>query len=323
MKRREFITLIGGAAIAQPLGVRAQQMPVIGFLHAASPQPYAHLVSAFHRGLNEAGYVVGQNVAVEYRWAENQYGRLPAMAADLVARQVAVIHASSYAVSAAKAATSTIPIVFNSGGDPVKAGLVASFSRPGGNITGVSWLSVDLETKHVEQLHELIPAAGAISVLLNRATPGAASYQQLVEKAANAIGLQVHILSASSESEIDSAFATVASQRTGPVLVITEFLFLSRREHVVAMAARHAVPAIYGLREFVDAGGLASYGASLADAYRQSGAYVGRILKGEKPADLPVIQPTKFELVINLKTAKALGLTIPPGVLAIADEVIE
>jgi putative tryptophan/tyrosine transport system substrate-binding protein len=325
MRRREFIALAGGTLVAWPATARAQQpaMPVIGFLHAASPVPYAHLVLAFHRGLKEAGYVAGQNVAIEYRWADNQYDRLPELAADPVARQVAVIHASSYAMGAAKAATATIPIVFNSGGDPVKLGLVTSLSRPGGNVTGVSWLSVELEAKHVELLHELIPTAGIISVLLNRATPGAETYERLVQQAARAIGLQVRILSASNEGEIDSAFGTVASQRTGPVLVITEFLFLSRREHVAAMAAHYGVPAIYGLREFVDAGGLISYGASLADAYRQSGIYVGRILKGAKPADLPVIQPTKLELVIDLKTARALGLTIPPSLLARADEVIE
>jgi putative ABC transport system substrate-binding protein len=226
-------------------------------------------------------------------------------------------------MGAAKAATATIPIVFNSGGDPVKLGLVASLNQPGGNITGVSWLSVELEAKHVELLHELIPTAGIISVLLNQATPGAETYEQLVQGAARAMGLQARTLSASDESEIDSAFRTIASQRIGPVLVITEFLFLSRRDHVVAMATRYGVPAIYGLREFVDAGGLISYGANLADAYHQSAVYVGRILKGAKPADLPIIQPTKLELVINLKTARALGLTVPPSLLARADEVIE
>jgi putative tryptophan/tyrosine transport system substrate-binding protein len=259
-------------------------------------------------------------VAIEYRWAENQYERL---AADLVSRNVAVIHATSYAVGAAKSATATIPIVFNSGGDPVRAGIVQSLNRPGGNITGVSWFSVTLEAKHIEQLHELMPTARTVAMLQNTAAPGAAGFREVVEAAAREIGLQIRILSANTEAEIDTVFTKLASQPPAPLLVLTEFLLLSRREQVVALAARHAVPAIYGLREFVDAGGLMSYGASLVEAYRQSGIYVARVLKGEKPSDLPVIQPTKVELVINLKSAKALGLTVAPSLLARADEVIE
>jgi ABC-type uncharacterized transport system substrate-binding protein len=328
MRRREFITLVGGAAAtAWPLTVRAQQaaMPVIGYLSLASPGPFAHLVAAFSDGLKEIGYVGGQNVAIEYRWAEGQYERLPALSADLVRRQVTVIVATGGSVVglAAKAATATIPIVISSGGDPVKLGLVASLSRPGGNVTGVHLFLSLLDPKKLGLLRELVPQASVIAVLLN---PNAADIQARladVHEAAHAARQQIHVLHASTERELDTAFATLSQVRAGALVVGADAFFNSRRDHVVALAARHAIPAIYEGREYAVAGGLASYGTSLADGYRQVGIYTGRILKGEKPADLPVMQSTRFELVINLKTANALGLTVPDKLLVAADEVIE
>jgi putative ABC transport system substrate-binding protein len=327
MRRREFITLIGGAAAAWPIAARAQQptMPVIGYLSLASPGPFAHLVAAFSDGLKEIGYVGGQNVAIEYRWAEGQYERLPALSADLVRRQVTVIVATGGSVVGlvAKAATGTIPIVISSGGDPVKLGLVASLSRPGGNVTGVHLFLSLLDPKKLGLLRELVPQASVIAVLLN---PNAADIQARladVHEAAHAARQQIHVLHASTERELDTAFATLSQVRAGALVVGADAFFNSRRDHVVALAARHAIPAIYEGREYAVAGGLASYGTSLADGYRQVGIYTGRILKGEKPADLPVVQPTRFELVINLKTAKALGLEVPPMLLARADEVME
>ena len=328
MKRREFITLLGGAAAAWPLAVRAQQpMPVVGFLHPGLPGPLAHEVAAFHRGLNKTGFLEGRNVAIEYRWAEGQYARLPALAADLVRRQVAVIVAAGGGPSAlaAKAATTTIPIVMLSGSDPVKLGLVASMNRPGGNITGVSQNITSLEAKRVELLCELLPAATAIAVLVNPTNPiNAKPVAKDLETVARALGRQLHVLEASTDADFDAAFATIARQRAGGLVVSGDAFFVSQRHQLVALAARHALPAIYFVREFTDAGGLMSYGTDLTEAYHDVGTYTGKILKGAKPADLPVNQQsTKVELVINLKTAKTLGLKIPLPLLGRADEVIE
>jgi putative ABC transport system substrate-binding protein len=327
MKRREFLSLLGSAAAAWPLAALAQQppMPVIGFLSSRSPEDTAHLVEAFRRGLNENGFVESQNVRVEYRWGLGQYDRLPAMAADLVRRPVAVLVSTggTSAALAAKAATSTIPIVFAIGGDPVKDGLVASYNRPGGNATGINLLTNPLEAKRLGLLHELAPQAATLGVLLNPDNPPYEGQLGDVQEAARTIGLQIRAFRARTDQEIDAAFETAARQHIAALAVAGDPFFDTRRDRLVTLAAHNALPTIYQFREYALAGGLMSYGIDPREGYRQVGAYTGQILKGAKPADLPVLQPTKLELVINLKTAKALGLEIPPTLLARADEVIE
>jgi putative ABC transport system substrate-binding protein len=327
VKRREFIAALGGAAASWPRAGRAQQstMPVVGFLHSASASYLGQFVDALRKGLNEAGYVEGQNLAIEYRWAEGHYDRLPALAADLVDRQVAVILAmgGTDPARAAKAATSTIPVVFVSAADPMRAGLVASLNRPGGNVTGVSLIAAALEEKKMGLLHELVPKASVIAGLINPNYPGAKTETDEVQQAASYLGVKAIVLTATTDDEIDAAFANADQQGAGAMLVCSDPFFNSRSGRFVAAAARYSMPVIYSQREFVRGGGLVSYGPDFSDGYRNGGIYVGKILKGAKPAELPVMQPTKFELVINLKTAKTLGLAVPPTLLATADEVIE
>ena len=327
MRRREFITLIGGAAATWPLASRAQQapIPVVGFLNGRSPGESASAEAAFRQGLKESGYVEGQNVHIAFRWAEGRNDRLSALTAGLVDIRVAVIAAAGGAgvLLAAKAATSTIPIVFVSGEDPVRLGLVASLNRPGGNATGVSMFLSEMEAKRLALLHELVPTATKIGVLVNPSSPSIDTQLQGVNSAARALGRQIQIVNATNERELDAAFASLAQRKAGALHTCASAYFTSRRDQIVAAAAQHAIPAIYDQREFPTAGGLMSYGTNLSDAYRLMGVYTGKILKGEKPTDLPVQQSTKFELVINLKTAKALGLEVSPALSARADEVIE
>jgi putative tryptophan/tyrosine transport system substrate-binding protein len=324
--RREFITLVGGAA-GWPLVARAQQsgpMPVIGFLNPASAQRAAQPLAAFRQGLNETGYAEGRTVAIEYGWADGQSDRLPTLAVELARRKVAVFATGGPAAAlAAKAASMTTPIVFVSSSDPVQLGLVASFNRPGGNATGVSFLASELVAKQFELLHQLAPQAAVIGLLVNPTSANAEIQLKDVPAAARTLGLQIVVVNASNDRDFDTAFAALVQQRAGALVVGSDPLFYSRRQQLAALTARHAMPAIYADREYAEAGGLMSYGTSLAAAFRQAGVYTGRILKGEKPADLPVMQATKFELVINLKTAKALGVTVPNAMQLLADEVIE
>src|SRR5499433_3054881 len=328
MRRREFIAVLGSAAAVWPLAANAQQaIPVVGFLSGASPGAYpaTAYVAAHRQGLKESGFVEGQNVAVEYHWAEEQYDRLPALASGLVRRQVALIAAGGTpALLAAKAETTTMPIIFSTTVDPVEAGFVASLNRPGGNLTGWTITNVELGPKQLELLHELVPTSSSIALLVNAANPVLAEpTTKNAQAAARTLGLQLHVLNASTDQEIDAAFATLVQLHAGGLVIGPDNFFNSRSEQLAALALRNQIPAIYQYHEFAAAGGVMSYGGNLTDAYRLVGVYVGRILKGEKPADLPVQQPTKFQLVINLRTAKALGLTIPSGVLSIADDVIE
>jgi putative tryptophan/tyrosine transport system substrate-binding protein len=326
MRRRDFITLLGGAAAAWPLAARAQQpsMPIIGFLNSASPEAYKHLVSAFTRGLNETGFIEGRSVAIEYRWAEGNYDRLPALASDLVKRQVTIIAAtgSANAAQTAIAATKTIPIVFANGSDPVKVGLVTSLSRPGGNATGVSFFRGESGEKRFELLHELVPN-GDIGFLMNPKNPVTDEDLGELLEAARKIGRTINVSPASTENEIDAAFVTLVQQQVAALLINVDAFYFSRRSQLIALAARHKIPAMYYERTYVADGGLMSYGSNNADFYRRAGAYVGFILKGANPGDLPILLPTKFEFVINLKTAKALGIDIPLKLHAFADEVIE
>ena len=325
MKRRDFMALVGGA-VAWPFAVRAQaSMPVIGYLSVRSAESDVPMLTAFRRGLNDTGYVVGKNVVIESRFAGGQRDRLQVLAGDLVRRQVDVIATGGgeSAALAAKAATANIPIVFNAGGDPVHFGLVTSLNRPGGNITGVAALLSELVAKKLGLLRELVPKADAIAALVDPTDPSAASQISETQQAAHTLGQQLVLLRASTDEEIDAAFAMLIQQQAAALLVNASPFFVTRAEHLIGLSARHTLPTIYFRREMADAGGLMSYGSSTTEMYGQMGVYVGRILKGEKPADLPVLQPTKFEFVINMKTAQALGLTIPPGILAIADEVIE
>ena len=327
MRRREFITLLGGAAVAWPLGARAQQpaLPMVGFINPASPQSYARPLSAFLKGLGETGYVDGHNVAIEYRWAEGRNDRLPAMVADLVHRQVAVIAATSTSAAlAAKAANTTIPIVFEMGDDPVRLGLVASLNQPGGHVTGVTQTTVEVAPKRLQLLHEVIPTARVMVLLVNPADPALAEMTtKEVQAAARTLGLELHVLNASTERDFDAVFAKLIQLRAGGLVIGGGPFLISRSEQLAALAARHAVPTIFQYREFAVAGGLLSYGSDITDSYRLAGVYTGRILKGDKPADLPVQQATKVEMIINLKTAKALGINVPNTLIGRADEVIE
>ena len=327
MTRRAFITLLGGAAAAWPLAARAQQaaMPVVGYLSSFPAEINPKFTQAFRQGLNDGGFFEGRNVTIDYRWdEEGRYDRLPKMAADLVVRRVSVLFASPIpAALAAKAATATIPIVFAIGSDPVQTGLVDSLNRPGGNVTGATFLSVELGAKRLELLRDLVPKIVSIALLVNPNNPNAAVQTKEMQAATSALGLQLNVVNAASQSEFDNAFATLSRERTDALVVSADPFFFSHRDQLAALALRHSMPAIYYAREFAVAGGLISYASSFADSFRQAATYVGRILKGEKPADLPVLQPTKFELVINLKTAKTLGLEIPAPLLALADEMIE
>ncbi len=325
MQRREFITLLGGMAV-WPFAVRAQQsMPVVGFVHSSSPNYFSQMAPAFSQGLKEAGYIEGQNLVIEYRWAEGQYDRLPALVADLLDRKVNVIFAAggTNPAKAAKAATTKIPIVFVSAADPVRTGLVASLSRPGGNVTGISLLASTLDSKKLDLLRQLMPQATMIGDLVNPNYPEAKSQVAGFQAAANSLGVRSMVFFARTEADIDTAFANLALQHVDALVLGNDPFFGARRDQLVALAGRHSIPVIYFQEEFVTAGGLISYGPSFADGYRQAGVYIGKILKGEKPADLPIMQPTKFEMFINLKTAKALGLNVPPTLIAIADKVIE
>ena len=324
MRRREFITLLGGVA-AWPVAARAQQaaMPLVGFLNSASPEVFADRLRAFHQGLKEIGFVEGENVGIVYRWADNQVDRLPELAAELVQRRAAVIAANNAAAVPAKAATANIPIVFLVAEDPVRTGLVASLARPGGNLTGINILIGELAAKQLEILRELVPTVTRVDVLMNPVGPLAETTLRDVEPAARAMGLQTNVLTASTSRDIDAAFATFVRARPDALFVGADVLFTSRRVQLANLAARHAVPMISSTREITDAGGLMSYGTNIADGYRQLGVYVGHVLKGARPADLPVVQSSKFELVINAQTARMLDLTVPPSLLAIADEVIE
>jgi putative ABC transport system substrate-binding protein len=328
MRRRSFLTLLGGAAAAWPLAAKAQQpaLPAVGVLHSGSPDDgYTPSLAGFRKGLNETGFVERQNVVIEYRWAQGQFDRLPALADDLVRSRVAIVVATGGVVSAlaAKAATSTIPIVFANGSDPVRFGLVASFNRPGGNITGVSFFHIEMEAKRLELLRELVPDAAVIAVLINPNSPNAESQSEDVQAAARTLGRAVLVLNAGAERDIEAAFATLVQRKAGALAVTADSLFLTRHDQIVTLAARYRVPAIYTDRTFTERGGLISYATNIADSYRQAGVYTGRILKGEKPADLPVTQPTRFELILNLKTAKTLDLAMPDKLLALADAVIE
>jgi putative tryptophan/tyrosine transport system substrate-binding protein len=325
MRRREFITLLGGAA-AWPLAARAQRptLPVIGFLNGTSPEGYGRFLLAFRQGLSETGYVEGRNVLFEYRWAEGHYDRLPVLVADLISSRVTVIAATTTPANLiAKTATTTIPIVFTTSSDPVDLGLVASLSRPGGNVTGVVTLNVELASKRLEQLHELVPSTSVIALLINPTNPNVKNESNDLQGSAHTIGHQLLVLEARTEDEIDMAFARFVQQQARALLVNTDAFFFSRRNQLIALAKRYAVPAIFDRREFAEIGGLMSYGGSVTDVYRLAGTYTGRIIKGEKPADLPVQQSTKVELVINLNTAKTFGLTFPISLLGRADEVIE
>jgi putative ABC transport system substrate-binding protein len=326
IERRKFLAALGGAA-AWPLAARAQQstMPVIGYLSSFPADINSKLAQAFRQGLNDAGFFEGRNVIIEYRWdGEGRYDQLPTMAADLVGRRAAVLFASPIpAALAAKAATTTVPIVFAIGSDPIETGLVVSLNRPAGNVTGATFLSVELGAKRLELLRDFVPKIASIGLLVNPNNPNAAVQTKEMQAATTALGLHLHVLSAGSQSDFDNAFATLVQERTDALVVSADPFFFSHRDQVVALALRYSMPAVYYAREFVAAGGLISYASSFSDSFRQAATYVGRILKGEKPADLPVLQPTKFELVINLKTAKALGLSVPPTLLARADEVIE
>jgi putative tryptophan/tyrosine transport system substrate-binding protein len=327
MKRREFMALMGGAAVLWPLGTRAQQpaMPVIGWLSARSPAEAASVLQAFRQGLGQVGYFEGKNVTMEYRWAEGRYDQLPALAAELVNRHVTVIAATGGEPSplAAKAATTTIPIVCTLGGDPVETGLVASLNRPGGNLTGTTIMTLEMASKRVDLVRQVAPNAASIAMIINPRFPGASAEAREVQNAAHSLGIDINVLNASTESEIDAAFTTIVEQRNGALIIGTDPFLLGQRDQLVRLAARHMIPTMYFLREFVEAGGLMSYGPNIANGYRQAGVYTGLILNGANPAVLPIVRPTQFQIYLNLKTAKALGIQIPPLLLALADEVIE